>query len=348
MLTRTIDSRFVVTRNGADYTELQPIRSSDPMVYMDETAEIKVSMSGDFAVNDAVNWLTDQIRPELNVDGVWTPLGVFLPATVRPTKDESAQSVHMEAYDRTWLVRDNYTETILHFNAGRKYTDVVKQLLTAAGVVVMLVTPSSAVLTEAREDWAVGTSYLTIINKLLSEINYNPLWFNSQGAAVIEPASVPDADSIKHILDSSNVRSLLLPQISRETDVYQAPNVFVCIVSNADKSGPMVARAVNNNLQSPLSVARRGRRIVKVVNVDNIASQTELQAYADRLCSESLFTGETITVKTALLPGYGVGDITALHYDDLTAICIERAWTMEIRPGGSMTHKLERVVVALE
>lgn len=348
MLTRTVDFRYIVVRNGADFSELQPIRNGEPLIYMDESAEIKMSLSGDFAQNDAVNWLTDQIRPELEINGIRKPLGVFLPATVTPMSDESTRSVHVEAYDRCWLVRDNYTETILHFAAGAKYTTIVKQLLTVSGVVTMIVTPSNAVLAEAREDWGIGTSLLTIVNDLLAEINYNPLWFDASGAAVVEPASVPTAENIDHTLDNSEVKSMLLPQLRREADIYSAPNVFRCVVSNADKSSAMVATAENNNLQSPLSIARRGRRIVKVVNVDNIASQAELQAYADRLRNESLFTGETITAKTALLPDYGVADVVALHYDDVTAICIDRAWTMELRVGGSMTHTLERVVIALD
>lgn len=345
---RTVDFRFVVTRNSADYSELQPIRNAKPNVMMNESAEIKTSLSGDFAQNDDVNWLTDQIRAELVIDGVRHPIGVFLPATVTPIEDESTKSVHVEAYDRCWLVRDNYTETIRHFAAGSSYTTIVKQLLTEAGIAVQIVTPSTATLAEDREDWDIGTSLLQIVNDLLREINYNELWFNAQGAAIVEPASVPTAANIDHTLDGDSVRSLLLPQIQRETDVYQAPNVFTCVVSNPDKSGPMTATAVNDNPQSPLSIPRRGRRIVKFKYLDNVASQAELEAHAARLRNESLITGETITVRTGLLPGFGVGDVTALHYKSFSAICAERAWSMELKVGGSMTHKLEKVVIALE
>ena len=345
---RTVDFRFIVTRNSADYSELQPIRNAKPNVMMNESAEIKTSLSGDFAQNDDVNWLTDQIRAELVIDGVRYPIGVFLPATVTPIEDESTKSVHVEAYDRCWLVRDNYTETIRHFAAGSSYTTIVKQLLTEAGIVVQIVTPSTATLAEDREDWDIGTSLLTIINDLLAEINYNPLWFDATGAAIVEPASVPTSDNIKHTLDDSNVQSLLLPEIRRETDIYQAPNVFVCVVSNADKSAAMVATAVNDNPQSPLSIPRRGRRIVQIRRLNNIASQAELAAYAAKLRNESLSTGETITVRTGLLPGFGVDDVTALKYGELSAICIERSWSMELVVGGRMMHKLEKVVIALE
>ena len=109
----------------------------------------------------------------------------------------------------------------------------------------------------------------------------------------------------------------------------------------------LLAKAENANPQSPLSIMRRGRRIVAVEHVDNIASQDELQAYANRLRNESMITAETFRVETGLLPGYGVADVTALHYGEFAAVCIERAWDMELRPGGSMNHTLERVVAAL-
>ena len=346
-MTRTVEIRYIVTRNGADYSRLYTADDSDPFLRMSDSDPIKTALSGTFAANDEINWLTDQIRPELVIDGVASPLGVYLPATVIPSEDESARSVQVEAYDRCWLVRDNYTENRLHFAAGTPYINIVRQLLTASGIVIVIATPSSATLAEDREDWDIGTSLLTIINDLLAEINYNPLWFNAEGAAILEPASVPTAANIKHTLDSDNVKSLLLPAISRETDVYQAPNVFRCIVSNADKSGPMVATSENDNPQSPLSIPRRGRRIVSVQRVNNIASQAELQAYADRLRNESLITGETINVKTALLPGFGVADVVALHYGNLSALCIERAWSMQLKVGGAMSHQLERVVIAL-
>lgn len=347
-MTRTLDFRFVVLRNGADFDELQPIKNAVPLLYMNETSEIKMSLSGSFAANSAVDWLTDQLRADMVIDGIRHPLGIFLPATVTPIEDESSTSIQVEAFDRCWLVRDNYTETIRHFAAGSSYVAIVQQLLTECGIAAMIVTPSAATLAEDREDWDIGTSLLEIVNDLLREINYNELWFNAQGAAIVEPASVPTAANIDHTLDADSVRSLLLPQIRRETDVYQTPNVFTCVVSNPDKSGPMTATAVNDNPQSPLSIPRRGRRIVKFEYLDNVASQADLEAHAARLRNESLITGETITVRTGLLPGFGVGDVTALHYKELSAICAERAWSMELKVGGTMTHKLEKVVIALE
>ena len=352
---RTVEILFKIVRNGGEMGYLYPAAGSAPTIRMSDSAEIKMSLQGIYKpqVLDAdgqpitPNWLTDEIQPVLVIDGVSSPLGVFLPATVTPSETNGIEMLSIEGYDRCWRVRDTYSEVPVFFAAGTRYLDAVQQLLTASGIGLVIRTASTAVLAEDRQDWPAGTSYLTIVNQLLGEINYNPLWFDSRGAAILEPASVPTAANIEHTLDASNVESLLLPQISRETDVFRAPNVFLVICSNADKNGPLVARSENTNPQSPLSISRRGRRIMSITRVNNIADQAELQAYADRLRNESMLTGETIRVSTALLPGYGVADVTAIHYGDLSAVCVERAWTMQLTLGGTMTHELERVVVTL-
>lgn len=345
---RDISFRFVVVRNGADYDELHPADKSAPQLRMSASGEIKTSLSGNFLnPGDRVNWLTDEIRPELIVDGVPHNLGIYLPAAVRMQSNDTRDAVHLEAYDRNWRVKDNYTDSLLHLDAGTNYVDAVIQLLTACGISLISRTSTSAALNEAREDWNIGSSYLKIVNDLLLEINYNPLWFDADGLAILEPVSVPTAANIEHTLDDTDIRSLIRPTISRETDIYRAPNVIICVCSNADKSGPMIARSENTNPQSPLSIARRGRPISKVVQVSNIASQEDLQAYADRLRNETMITGETIVLKTGLLPGFGVNDVVSVRYGDLFAVCLERAWTMELAPGGEMTHTLEKVVINL-
>lgn len=344
-MTREIDFRYTVMRNAADYIELQPSQDSAPSLRMEQDAEIKTSLSGTFLQDERFDPLTDEIRAEMILDGVTHPLGVFAVAECRKLRNETEATMQIEGFDRCWRVRDTCTENLLHLAAGTAYLDAVATLLTAAGIAVIVRTPNAATLSEAREDWPTGTSYLTIINDLLSEINYKQLWFDSTGAAVLEPVTVPSAANIMHTLSDADVRSLVLPELESVTDIYSAPNVFLCVCSNADKANPMTARSENSNPQSPLSIPRRGRRITKVVKVNNIADQNALQAYADQLRNESMYAGETISLRTALLPGYGVADVTALRIGELLTICIESAWTMELTVGGTMEHTLERVVV---
>lgn len=343
---RKVNIRFIVLRNYAQYSELIPINA--PTLRMDSSGEVKMSLTGDFEANPAVNWLTDEIQPVIEIDGNAEPLGVVIPATVRENEDETTKSVYVEAYDRCWYVRDSLVETRPYFAYGTNYVDAIKQLLLQAGI-TLVQAESTTKRMIAREDWDIGTSRLDIINQLLGEINYNELWFNSQGVAIIAPAKKGTAEDINHVIDSGDIKSLMLPGISAEMDVYNAPNVFICICSNADRTAPIIAKAENTNPQSPLSIQRRGRRIVSVEYVENTPLDNEtLNDYAARKRNESMLVGQTIQLETALFPGYGAYDFTAVVGHGVDAVCKERAWEMELRTGGTMKHTLEKVVYAFE
>lgn len=346
---RTIGFRYRILRDGADFSQIYPVDGGWPTLRMDDAGEIKTSLSGTFLPpKDAVDWLRDEIAPELILDGVPNGLGIFRPATVTPKKSAAGESLSIEAYDRSWLARDSKTSSRQYFAAGTNYVEAASSLLAASGIGSISATATSLTLAEAREDWEIGTSRLEIANELLTEIGYKGVWMDAAGIARIEPYETVSAENIRHTISDRDVTSLLLPGISRTTDIYSAPNVFVVICSNADKADGMVAVAENSAMQSPLSIQRRGRPIVQVTRVNNIATQQELQAYADRQLTDSLVGGETITVTTGLFPGFGVGEITALQYGEIFAICREKAWSMSLRPGGQMTHTLERQVLNVE
>lgn len=348
-MTRTIEFRYYVVRNGANFCELHSKDGNEPKIIMDDSGSIKTKLSGGFLPSgEDVNWLTDEIRPVMILDGVRHNLGLFLPANVVETENETSKIVTIDAFDRGWIVRDHRTEYMLYFQAGTNYLTVIGSILAECGITLISMVPTEAELTEDRADWDIGTSSLDIVNQLLAEINYEELWFDQDGVAILEPKSTPTANNIDHVLDDTNIRSLMIPGISKTTDFHSAPNVFICVCSNADKDSAMVAIAENTNPQSPLSIARRGRRISSYVTVDNIASQEELQLYADRMVTDSLLRGEILDVSTCLMPGYGVGDIVALRYGDISSICSAKRWSMELKVGGIMQLTLERVVMNLD
>lgn len=360
---RNENVRFKLLRNSIEYGELLAGNNS-PTLRMDSTGEIKMSLQGTFlakAINSSgkeveIDWMADEIQPTLIINGIESPIAVLMPAAVEPMSNREDASINIQAFDRCWRVRDTKVEGSIYLSAGTGYLEAIEGLLTSSGIATIIKTPSEAVLAEDRQDWDTGTSYLEIVNELLGEINYKQLWFNASGAAVLEPASLPTAENIKHVFtnkkpDPNNKKEVgairVFPHISRKTDIYQAPNVFLCICSNADKDAPLKATAENTNPMSPLSTMRRGRRIVQKVTVNNIESQSQLQEYANRLLFESMTTGEIISVETQLLPGFGVEDVTALSYGETTGVCVEKSWSMTLGPDGTMSHELEKVVINL-
>jgi hypothetical protein len=355
---REISFRYDLLRNGAFYAFLKADESAVPTIRMDDSAEIKTGFSASFAptARDAdgapmpINWLTDEIEPVMILNGAEYPLGVFMPAKVTYTKRMGAQRVNVDCYDRCWRVRDTKSASLLYWPSGTAYLDAIKQLLAGAGIGTVFAGVSSAVFSTDREDWPLGVSYLTVVNDLLEEINFKPLYFDETGAAILEPAVLPTADNIKQVFDMSDPETLCVPEVSREADYYEAPNVFIVCCANPDMDGNLIARAANENPQSPLSVQRRGREIVSVQQVDNIANQDELNAYAAWLRDKSIITGEKLHPKTGLRPGFGVGIAVGFidKDDDIVAVGIEHAYTMPLKAGAQMDHSVERIVYNLD
>lgn len=351
---RRISFRYDLLREGAFYARLRAVEDTTPQVHMESSGLVKMSFSGEFypVPHDvdgnpmAVNWLGDEIQPIMIIDGAEHPLGVYIPTGQREATN-IVTNIAIEAYDRGQRVLDTNSLAPVYFQHGTLYLDAVEQLLNAAGIRTVFKTQTNAVLTDDRE-WLAGTSYLTIINKLLGEINYRDLWFDAEGHARLEPAAVPEASQIRHTLSDRDPDTLVVPGIVRGSDFFYAPNVFLVVCANPDKSANMTAVAINDNPQSPLSVQRRGRQIVQVTQVDNIASQAELKAYAERQRNDSLITGETVNVTTGLLPGWGVSDVVALHYGEINSLCLSTAFDMDLVAGGKMRHTLEKVVYNLE
>ena len=345
---RDVSYRIDVLRNGAPYTTLRWDADSAPQVYVRRDATLHASLSGEFIPNPDVDFLLDELQPIMILDGKESPLGVFRVTTPRRSASDGQQRIKIEAYDRCWRVYSNKTDHILHLPAGSSYITEIRKLLTACGIALVIATPTDATLQTDREDWPTGTSYLTICNALLAEINYNSVWFEASGVCRLEPVREPGAEWIAW---RYGVTDLFLPaqhpapDWSDEEDLFDAPNVFVVICSNPDMDAPMVATAVNDNPASRKSTFRRGMRIVSAQTVKNIASQEELQAYADRLRNESLMSTHTITFSTLAESGHGVGDVLALTHDEIGGIYLETGWRLTMAAGELMTHSAKRTVI---
>lgn len=340
-MTRYVDVRFDLLRSGAKYTELHPVTA--PVLTASADAAIKSSIYGEFYADSSADYLTDELRPVLVIDGQEHPLGVFSVASYTQSTNDTRSTVSLSGYDRCWTVQSTRTENVLHLSQGSSYIEVIRQLLLYCGISLVVATANPSVLSTDREDWDLGTDYLTIINSLLSEINYNDLWFDTAGYARIEPKAAIVSNNIRHTFDEKNVKNMILPRKTVTSDIFSAPNVFICICDNPDYSKPLVAVATNDNPASALSVPRRRRRISEVVKVNNIASLSELEAYAQLLVRDSMMSVDTVEIQTALLPGYGVNEVAAINYGSTQGLCLETGYTMELTTGGTMQHTLRMV-----
>lgn len=331
-----IEYHIWVIRNGAEFGEALSIFS--PQIRMNSDAEIKKSMTAKVILPDGVDLLHDMLAPRLTINGEEYPLGEYYIGTYTETTNEWGQKVaDIEAYDGGFLPSRYRTEGIYHIEAGAKYTDIIQALLIESGIEKIIVSDNPAVFSTAREDWEIGTDYLTIINTLLSEINYGSLWFDNNGYARIEYRRTISADKVDHVYTSGKY-SVLAVSNERETDIFDKYNVFIAYVDNADNDELMIAKAVNDDPSSILSIQNRGRIQAPPQRLDNIASQEELQVYVDNWKNHSLTSTETLKISTEIDRDHAVLD-TVQCEDNLY---LESGWSLTISEEALFEHTLQR------
>lgn len=345
---RTIDFRVDVLKNGIRAGSIKFDTREPPTVSCDADAEIKTGMSGTFAQSDLINYLNDELQPVIIINGTEYPAGVFQAGAVKENTAAGVTRYEVEAYDRAMRLSWRKLEARAYHEPGETYSSIIAHYLVDAGIVLYNLTPTDATLAAGRE-WDVGTSYLTIINELLSELAYDPIWFNASGTAILRPYQAPSVALIDHRYGSGSAQEYrrIASDYSKETDIFSKPNVFIVIRSGPDYETPLVATAENDFIASPLSVTRRGIRIPVVYQVDNIADQDALQSYTNRIRNRSMEASEVIRIATAIQPGHGVNDVVAIEDNALPGIYRESAWSFTMAAGSWMTHTLQRSVLQL-
>ena len=339
---RRISVRYDVIRKGSRVSQLYA--KTPATVNMIADAQLKTYITGSFAQNDEMDLLNDHIRPYLVIDGVAYPVGDYVVSVAESVMTNTGKETRIEAYDQSLIVSQNHLDKRASFAAGALYIDVIQDLLQSCGIIMVMADPNDAALATVREDWEVGTSYLDIVNDLLAEINFKPLWFDNEGFARLQKNIAPSASNIDFEYRADSM-SILSADATSVLDVYNAPNVFIVEVANPDLPESMRAVSINEDPGSILSTVRRGRRIVAPLErLDNISSQEALQEYADNKRLQSMLSTDTITFETALEPGHGIGNIVAVHHPDFRGIYQETEWAMTLAPGALMRHKARRIV----
>lgn len=335
----TFEYHIYVMRNGAEFGEA--LSASDPKIEMVSDAEIKKSLTANLILPEGMDILHDTLVPQIIVDGTKYVLGEYYIGTYTEQTNDYGQSyAEIEAYDGGFLPSRYRTENIIHFSAGENYIDVIKSLLVECGITNIMTTANPATLTTDREDWEIGTTYLRIINDLLSEINYESLWFDNKGFAQISPTKTLNPDVINHKYISGSC-SILSNSKSKEIDIFESYNVFIAYVNNADNGDLMIATSENNDPNSILSVQNRGRFQAPPEKVDNIASMEDLQIYVDNLKNKSRSNIETLVISTGIDGAHDILDTVQCEDE----IYFEYAWSMTLSADSLFTHTLRREVL---
>lgn len=342
-MNKTPTFRFDIVENGVCIG--QAFALNKPSVKCDSDAEVKLSLSGEFVLNiQDPNWLKARIKPYLIIDGKESSLGEYLISQADDCTDKKGVKFwQIKGMDLGRIPQRSRTEKRVLFQAGQRYTDIVQSILLELGISRIIAIQSDATLKNDRADWEIGTSWIKIINSLLAEINYQSLWFDTEGNARIQPHRQVDGTVIDHRYESGEL-SQIKPQVDISSDIYKAYNVFTAMVSSPEYEEPMIAVSVNDIPTSRISTVNIGRVQAPIEKLDDIANQEELQKYVDNLRFQSMCSTETISFRTALNQ-HQVRDIVSIHHPQASGIYQETQWKMTLSFDGEMTHTAQRVVI---
>lgn len=296
-----------------------------------------------------INYLQNRIQPFMEVqmpDGNWIDfsLGIFLLAT--PTRSDENDSVYreIEAYDGLLILDEDKFTNRYFIPAGTKYTRAVNDILTSAGISKINIQDAPQVVANYGIEFKVGTSKLEAISTLLQAINYSALWVDSEGYYTSSPYISPSNRGVDYeYLD--NEISVIFNGIEEELDIYGVPNSWVAVQSNPEKT-PLTSSKVNNDKNSPTSTVNMGRTITDFREVQDIADQTTLDAYVNRIAFEASQVYGKLKFSTALMPFHEYSDVLRVRYQGLKIddLFSETSWTMPLKVGAAMTHEVRKVV----
>ena len=336
-----------VLRRGAFYRNLRFPADSAPDITVNRLAEIKASLRATVFGDTEINLLTDELMATQEIDGEPCKLGIFRPVAVKKTKKNSTELWEIEAYDRSWPVKARRTETLRHIAAGVPYLPTIEQMLTDCGVRSIVADSSSAVFETEREDWPIGTPYLQIVNTLLGEIGFDPLWFDTSGFAHLSAYAPVSASRIKRVYGENIRRLPMSADYTETTDIYNAPNVFIGICDNADRDETLIASAENKDFGSK-SILRRGIRIPQVTKVDQIADQESLQAYVDKQRDESMLSTQTLSFAIPPDGAHEIGDVIAIDADGIAGIYREEGWRLKMQAGQMLQITAKKTTASMD
>ena len=269
------------------------------------------------------------------------PLGVFYMSS--PSRQASLGSIRrdIECYDMTLTLLDDKFTSRYKIATGTKYDVAIINILSSAGIEDAIVTPTDKVLMVDIE-FTLGTPKLDAINSLLAAINYNPIYANQNGRLICEPYESPIHRLIQaeYVTDS---KSVIFAGVKETLDVFNIPNKVVRYLETAER-GVMIAEVTNNDPTSPLSTVSRGRTIVDIAAVQDIADQTTLEAYTSKIM-DNFKVYQTIIFDTIAMPNHGNFDCIYVVDSELaiSGKYIEESWHIDLTLGGHMRHTARKV-----
>lgn len=183
---------------------------------------------------------------------------------------------------------------------GANGAELVRSLLSVspAPVVVNGVSPmlSTTIVAEDNE------TRLSMAERILSVMDWTMV-VRGDGTIVLQQFSAESAA----VFDASDYDIIEAP-LSVKEDWYSCPNVYMAV------SNDLTGIARDDNSDSPMSVARRGREVWKIETGVALASTESIAEYAQRALKEAQRIQMEVSYSRRYVPDVYPSDVVTLHY----------------------------------
>ena len=239
------------------------------------------------------------------------PLGTFLVQTPSSSFNGKVRNVTMDAYTPLLELKENPTELGYSLLKGDNTMEKAYMIAREKMRAPVVQTESSHTL---FNDFVANTNdtWLTFLSDLIANAKFH-FDLDELGRVLFAPKQ--EMDSLQPVWTyNDDNSSILLPDITMDHDYYGIPNV-VEVIYSSDKE-IYYGKAVNDDINSPLSIQNRGRTIRKIVaNPDGLGNPTnnQIQEYAEQLLKELSTVEYTISYTHGYCP-VRLGDCVRLNY----------------------------------
>lgn len=183
---------------------------------------------------------------------------------------------------------------------GADGAQLVRDLLSVspAPVVVNGISPmlSTTIVAEDNE------TRLSMAERILSVMDWT-MTVHGDGTIVLQPFSAESAA----VFDASDYDIIEAP-LSVKEDWYSCPNVYMAI------SNDLTGIARDDNSDSPMSVARRGREVWKIETGVALSSTESIAEYAHRALGEAQRIQMEVSYSRRYVPDVYPSNVVTLHY----------------------------------
>lgn len=229
------------------------------------------------------------------------PMGVFVPTTPGKKHSDATIECDVDLFDKLIILDQDAFEDAYSVPAGTVVTDLIPKIIydaTSVNAYVAIDASTETVRTDMV--WEPGTSKLTVVNDLLTSINYFSLWVDGYGVfragAYAAPADRPTLWTF-----ADDEESIYLPDFSDDDDTFDLPNKFIVVSQSNGETPALVGVATNENPNSEFSYQQRGRWIAQKEQGAEATSQGVADALAARRLVEVTASSSTYKINHAMI-----------------------------------------------